>query len=231
MVLLKGTITQITQLTPDVKSFHINIPNRPLFKPGQFLVWEVEAQGKVRKRAYSIASPPHWENVELLIKLYPQGKATPVIFQAYEGQEIEVKIPFGTFYLDDHRLPKKLVFLAGGVGLSALLCMLRHLEHIDYHGEVTLFYGNRTPNDIVRRDELYRLANDWKLTLVNTIDHPEGCDWNGETGFIDAKMIEKYCDYQNSDFYICGPPQMVGHMQQNLDELNISHDRIHKEQW
>jgi propane monooxygenase reductase subunit len=228
---LKGYITQIRQLTPDVRSFHIHIPGRPSYRPGQFLVWAIEAQGKLRKRAYSIASPPHWENIELLIKIHPQGKATPVIFGLFEGAEVEVELPFGTFYLDDHRLPRKMVFLAGGVGVSALLSMIRHLERIGYQGEPTLLFGCRTPADIVHREDLDRLARDWRLKLVYTIDHPDGTGWQGETGYITPEMIARHCDVGGSDFYMCGPPQMVAHMVENLERLAVSHERIHKEQW
>ena len=227
---MKGYVTQITDLTSDVKSFHIHIPNRPNYKPGQFLVLELEAQEKLRKRAYSIASAPHWENVELLIKLHPQGKATPAIFALKEGDEVEVKMPFGTFYLHDEELPEKMVFLAGGVGLSALLGMIRHLEFIGYKGEITLLFGNRTPNDIVHKDELDRLANDFNVKVVHAIDHPEGFAWQGEKGFITTEMIKKYCSLE-STFYICGPPQMVGHMVQNLDELGVPHEKVMREQW
>ena len=227
---LRGTITQIRDLTHDVRSFHIHVPGRPVYVPGQFLVWEVPCQDKVRKRAYSLASAPHWENVELLIKLNPQGKVTPAIFGFKEGDEVEVKLPFGKFSLDDP-LPRKIVFLAGGVGLSAMLSMIRHLEHTGYDGEVVLLYGNRTPDDIVYREELERLSSQWRLKVVHTIDHPEGTGWTGETGYISPEMIRRHCDVENSYFYMCGPPQMIGHMVQNLDDLRVPHERIRHEQW
>lgn len=222
-------ITQVTDLTPDVKSFHIHIPGRPNYQPGQFLVWHVQALGKERKRAYSIASSPHWENVELLIKLHPQGKATPEIFKFRAGDAVEVDMPFGMFSLHEP-FPDKVVFLAGGVGLSALLSMMRYLEWSKYPGEKVLIYGNRTPVDIVHKDELDRLARDFGLKVVYTIDHPEGTGWTGETGFITPELINDHCDLR-SHFYICGPPQMVGHMVQNLESLGVGHDRIKHEQW
>lgn len=227
---MKGYITQIRQVTHDVKSFHFALPNRPVYKPGQFLVWEVPFDDKVRKRAYSLASAPHWDNVEVLIKLHSEGKVTPKIFTFKEGDEVEIKMPFGTFCMQEP-FPESMVFLAGGVGLSAMISMIRYLEHIDYQGEVVLLYGNRTPDDIVLKDELDRLARDWRLKLVHTIDHPDGFDWQGETGYISPAMIRKYCIVEKSNFFMCGPPQMIGHMVQNLDDLKVPHDRIFHEQW
>lgn len=227
---MKAHITQLRDVAKDVRSFHIHIPDRPAYRPGQFLVLEIEAQGKVRKRAYSIASPPHWENVEILVKLKPDGKVTPALFELEEGSGLDIKLPYGMMYFHDP-LPDKAVFLAGGVGLSAIISMLRHLAHIDYQGEVVLLYGNRTPSDIIYKDELDAMARDNGFKVVYTIDHPEGTGWDGETGFITADMILKHCDVEHSSFYICGPPQMAGHMVQNLDELGVPHDRVRKEQW
>jgi len=227
---LRAWITQIRDVAKDVRSFHIHIPDRPAYRPGQFLVLELEAQGKMRKRAYSIASPPHWENVEILVKLKPDGKVTPRLFELEEGAELEVKLPYGMMYLHDP-LPDKAVFLAGGVGLSAIISMLRHLAHISYEGEVVLLYGNRTPDHIIYRDELDAMARDDGFRVVYVIDHPEDTGWKGEAGFITTDMILKHCDVEHSSFYICGPPQMAGHMVQNLDELGVSHERVRKEQW
>ena len=227
---MKAWITQIRDVAEDVRSFHIHVPDRPAYRPGQFLVLELEAQGKLRKRAYSLASPPHWENVEVLVKREPQGKVSPVLFGLEEGAELDVKLPYGMMYLHDP-LPEKVVFLAGGVGLSPLLSMIRHLVHIGYGGGIVLLYGNRTPDYIIYKEELDELAQRPNVKVVYTIDHPEGTGWQGETGFITTDMIRKYCDVENSGFYICGPPQMAGHMVQNLDELGVPHDRIRKEQW
>lgn len=228
---MKGRITQITQLTHDVKSFHIALPEKVDYKPGQFCVVELEAQGKMRKRAYSLVSAPHWENIEIIVKIHPEGKVTPVLFGLHEGDELEVKLPYGVFKLDDSILPQKMVFLAGGVGLSAVLSMMRHLEHINYRGEKVLLYGNRTPDDIIYHDELERMKHDWGLNIVYTIDHPQGTGWHGETGYITEEMIRNNCDIKNSYFYMCGPPQFVGHMVQNLEHLGIAHERINRELW
>jgi NAD(P)H-flavin reductase len=227
---MQGWITQITQLTPDVRSFHIRIPDRPAYRPGQFLMLTVDIEGKVRRRAYSIASPPHWENVELLIRLVPGGKVTPVLFSKQVGDELSVQMPYGTFYLDDP-LPRKVVLLAGGVGLSAVIAMARHLEWIHYNGEATLIYGNRTPDHIIHKEELDRLSHDWRLKVVHTIDHPEGTGWTGEIGYITEDLLLRSCDPSSSTFYICGPPLMVGHTVEVLEKLGVSHEHIRYEPW
>ncbi len=229
MVFLQGFITQVKRVTHDVKSLHINIPNRPSFKPGQFLVLSLEAAGKVRKRAYSIAAPPHWENIEILVKLNPNGRVSPKIFSLKEGDSVELMMPYGLFYLQES-FPEKMVFLAGGVGISPILSMLRHLEWVGFKGDLTLIYGNRTPADIIYLDELERFKGSLGLRLVNVIDHPEGTGWSGETGYITEDIISRYADL-SSVFYICGPPAMVSHMIQNLEHLSVPHDRIKYEQW
>lgn len=229
--IVQGWITQISQLTPDVKSFHLNLPGRPSFLPGQFLVLGLEAQGAFRQRAYSIASPNHWENLEILVKLHPGGKVTPELFSRNVGDSVDLDLPYGTFYLKDDAIPKSMVFLAGGVGLAPLLSMIRHLEWVGHEGERTLIYGNRTVHDIVHKDELNRLAKAGRLKLVFSVDSAEGRDWDGETGHITPEVISRHSDVDKSHFYICGPPQMVSQMVQNLERLRVPHERVNYEQW
>ncbi len=226
-----GRITQVIQLTHDVRSFHINVPDKPDYHSGQFSVISLEAAGKLRKRAYSLASPPHWENIEIIVKLVPDGRVTPVLFEKNVGDIFDVQMPYGMFSLGDDPLPEKMVFLAGGVGIAPLLSMLRHLEWVGYSGRIILLYGNRTPKDIIYADELERLSHSLNLSTVYVIDHPLGFVWDGETGFITKDLIKKYADIAGSSFYICGPPQMVGHMIQNLHDLQVPCENIHYEQW
>ena len=228
---MKARITQITQLTHDVKSIHFSLPEKVNYKPGQFCVLEVEAQGKLRKRAYSIVSAPHWENIEIFFKVHQEGKVTPILWNLHVGDELEMKLPYGVFKLDDAMLAQKMVFLSGGVGLSAILSMLRHLEYIKFAGDKVLLYGNRTPDDIIYREELDRMSKEWGLKVVYTIDHPKGHDWKGEVGYISEQMIAEYCDVPKSYFYMCGPPQFIGHMVQNLEHLGVAHERIFRELW
>ncbi|MBD3209169.1 FAD-dependent oxidoreductase [Candidatus Woesearchaeota archaeon] len=227
---MQGVITQISQLTHDVKSFHIHVPERPAFLPGQYLILGLEAQGAFHERSYSIASPNHWENVEILVKLHPGGKLTPELFDKQVGHPVDVQMPYGMFKLYDDNIPANMVFIAGGVGLAPLLSMIRHLEWKGHQGGKTLIYGNRTPYDIVHKDELNRLAKSGQLKLVYTVDNAED-SWEGEQGLITPEMIDQHCDVEESHFYICGPPMMVDGMVENLGSLHVPHDRINHERW
>ena len=91
---------------------------------------------------------------------------------------------------------------------------------------MVFIYANRTPNDIPYKDELDNLG----IKVVYTVDKPDE-HWQGESGYITEDMIKKYCDVHRSYFYLCGPPQMVGHMVQNLEHLGVQHDHIKREQW
>lgn len=241
LLVVKATITQITRLTHDVKSFHLHIPGRSDYKPGQFLVLTLPIDGKMVKRAYSLASSPHWENVEIVVKLNPAGMLTPKLFDKcktdqcvfglHEGEQVEVALPYGLFTLPKI-LPEKLVFLGGGAGLSPLLSMMRYLENIHYKGEVVFIYGNRTPKDIPYKDEIDRLANSsLNMNVLHVVNTKEDLPWDGPTGFITEELIKEHTDTHRSYYYICGPPQMVVHMVQNLEHLGVDAKHICREQW
>ncbi len=226
---MQGIFTQIRQLTHDVKSFHINISKRPTYASGQFLLMGLNAQ-EYCERAYSIASPNHWENVELLVKLHPGGQLTPTLFNKKVGDVVDIQMPLGKFSLGK-KVPEKLVFVAGGVGLAPLLSMMRHLEHVGHDGEKVLIYGNRSPKDIVYQDELNRLAREGNTRLIYTVDNAARPEWVGNIGLIDQDMIATHCDLDASNFYLCGPPKMVDFVHYNLESLGIEKKRINADKW
>ncbi|MBN1274965.1 hypothetical protein JXA12_01610 [Candidatus Woesearchaeota archaeon] len=229
---MKGVVTQVTELTPTIKSLHVNVPGRPSYKPGQFIVVTVQVGGRPLRRAYSLVSAPHWENIEIMVKRHPGGRVSPLMHALRVGDEVELQMPYGRFFVEDHDLPEKMVFLAGDVGLSAVLGILRHLEFIGYKGEMTLIYTNHSVEDVAYRDELNRLARDAGLRLVYSIDHSgRGVDWDGGPGPIDEDLIRQYCDVERSRFFLHGPPRLVAQLVQSLEHLGVPRGEIRVDQW
>ena len=88
--------------------------------------------------------------------------------------------------------------------------------------KLTLLYSNRTPDDIVYKNEwpVFEEENP-NLKVVHTItDSTAG--WNSRTGRINEAMIREFCsDVDNAVFYICGPPGMVDGLSNLLKTMNV----------
>jgi len=224
---LKAYVTQVTQLTHDIKSLHLHIPNKPDYRPGQFLLACFNIDGHIEKRPYSFVSAPHWENVEIVVKMHPQGKVSPRIHELQVGDEIEIQMPYGKFTIPDP-IPTNIVFFAYNQALSAVLGILRHLEYNGFKGDITLLYSNPNKEDIVYGQELERLKQTLDIDLHLLVYNQE--DSGFEHHHIDEDYIKDHCDLE-AQYFLHGNPTVVGQWLQALEHLKVAHEHILTDQW
>jgi ferredoxin-NADP reductase len=140
--------------------------------------------------------------------------------------------PFGRFSYMNHPHEQDLVFIAGGIGVTPLRSMLRHMNDIESEKSVLFIYANSDENNIVFRKELHEIANSNypRLNLVHVLENPPGI-WSGETGLLDREKTERLCKnkLKNAAFYVCGPPGLVETVIANLKDLGVPDKRIHLE--
>ena len=136
----------------------------------------------------------------------------------------------------DFTLPRdprqKLVFIAGGIGITPFRSMLKYLLDVQQRRDISLFYINKTANEIVYTDVLNAaqatLGVKTFYTLTDTTDVPPS--WAGFVGRLDARMLQYAVpDYQERTYYISGPPEMVRACEHILKSLAVSHDQIKKD--
>jgi ferredoxin-NADP reductase len=144
------------------------------------------------------------------------------------GETAEVIGPLGQFLFDDAR-PS--VFIAGGIGITPFRGMLRYAGDTGCLAERRLLYSARTPEELVFRDELDRLARDSpRLQVQYTVTRPtEGSTrWEGRVGRIQVEWIrEVAAPLDRPKFYIAGLPEMVGEVVAALEgPLAVPEDDI-----
>jgi ferredoxin-NADP reductase len=197
------------------------------FKPGQF----IKLYDSERKtfRPYSIASLPSDNQLELAIKL-ECGIFTTYLATLHEGDFLWVEGPLGHFHYDGE---EKACFIAGGVGIAPIVGMLRDVAHQRFCGNYVLFYSTKHAEDFTYQDELARIAKEKPcVKVVFTVTQPPSSDWKGETGRIDAAMIQKHVpDPEKHKWYICGPLKMTIAMKDILLGLGVPKDKIQFEGW
>jgi ferredoxin-NADP reductase len=192
-----GTVAAITQETPRVKSFRVELPMWVPHLPGQHYDVRLTApDGYQAQRSYSVASSPLDEgSVELTIDRLADGEVSPYFHDVLvEGDQVEVRGPFASYFVWRGESP--VLLLGGGSGVVPLMAILRHRRRTMPDLPMRLVYSIRGADDVIYADEL---GDDALLTF--TREAPDG--WGGHTGRIDAGLVAGVADTSGVAF-ICG---------------------------
>ena len=179
-----STVTSIKTETPRVKSFRFDLPMWMPHLPGQHYDVRLTAPDGYRaQRSYSVASSPLDEGqIELTIDRLDGGEVSPYFHDVVvEGDEVEVRGPFASYFVWRGEEPALLV--GGGSGVVPLMAMLRHRRRTMPELEMRLVYSVRSADDLIYADELDRDA-----VLTYTREPPPG--WDGHRGRIDASLLD-----------------------------------------
>ena len=180
-------------------------------------------------RAYSIASPPEeYPMLRLEIKL--QGVFTHKLWECKEGDILGVDGPFGIHDLSS--LPDKpLVMFAGGIGITPMICYIRHLILNNNDRKILLFHSCRTRSSNINYEELKGIADNnpnIKVVFVFTRDN----DAPGEHRRIDSEMIKKYVtDFKQNAYFICGSKGFSESIENILLSFGVEKTNIVTEAW
>ena len=228
----RATVERIEILAYNVRGFRLKLfePSRLEFKAGQFIILNVPKDGKVVKRAYSIASPPHEPNaVDLCIQHVEGGIASSYFWQLKEGDAVSVSGPHGNFLLKEP-LDYEPVFLATGTGVAPLRAMIKHLIHLNYMRPIWLLFGTRYEHALLYESEFRSLAAlRHNFRYIPTVSRPK--EWHGEVGHIQQTFQKHIADFSNKELYLCGWLEVVKAVCKDLEALGVPREKLHYEEW
>ncbi len=205
--------------------------------PGQFQFIALERMppGNVRpeEHPFTIASCGcGGQTHESTIK--ESGDFTRTIREVRSGDRVRVQGPFGRFSYLLHPEERDFAFIAGGIGITPFMSMIRHMQSTGAEARVLLLYANRTREDIAFREELETIARGAhpRLEVVHVLERPPA-DWEGEVGRIGHEMIGRLLGGSIADraFYVCGPPRMMKGVLGSLRRLGVPRRRLHSERF
>ncbi len=203
------------------------------YLPGQFqfITFYRGRNLPVEEHPWTISSSPT-EKKYISSTIKALGDFTATIKDTQPGDTAAVHGPFGRFSHVLHPEENELVFLAGGIGITPLMSMLRYMRDKKEKRSVLLLYGNPNAEQIVFRRELEKIEAGGmpRLKVVHVLSAPEE-DWNGERGHIDQEKIARHggTDLSGKSFYVCGPPQLVNDVVNILLDMGVTHRQIHME--
>ena len=223
---------QIDVLSYNVRGFRFKLIEPPTleFKAGQFIILNVPRDGKIVKRAYSIASSPHDpQAIELCIQHVEGGIASTYFWGLKEGQPVSISGPHGTFLLKEP-LDYEPVFMATGTGVAPLRAMIKHLIRLNFPKPSWLLFGTRYEHSLLYESEFRSLANIRpNFHYIPTVSRPK--DWHGETGHLQQTFQKYITDYANKEIYLCGWLEVVKAMCKDLEGFGVPKEKLHYEEW
>lgn len=220
----------------DTLSLRIHKPSGFTFVPGQAIRLTIPRgapTGAGDARVFSIANAPHESDLEIVTRIRDSSPFKQALNGMPDGAELQIAGPLSSFTWDaDQSRPT--VFLAGGIGITPFLSMLRDADHRNRLNQTTLFYSNRSPADATMLAELQALgtANPGFTLVASMTNLEDGQAWEGETGYIDASMLARHLPDTKSPIYYCvGPVAFVSAMQDMLITAGVGVEYIRVEQF
>jgi ferredoxin-NADP reductase len=223
-----ATVTAISPETPRAATLTLDVPGWNGHRAGQHVDVRLTADDGYRaQRSYSIASAPEDEQLMITVEELDDGEVSPWMVEvAGEGDQFEVRGPFGGWFVWDASQTTPIMLIAGGSGLVPLMSMLRHRRNAGSEVPAKLLVSAREPDDVLYPRELEKLGVD--VTLTYTRRAPAG--WTGYQRRVDREMLQEVA-LLGGRTYICGPTTFVETVANHLVALGEAPANIRTERF
>jgi CDP-4-dehydro-6-deoxyglucose reductase len=209
-------VADLERVASDVMVLKLQLPSTERFqyRAGQYVEFLLK-DGK--RRAYSIATPPHEEGpIELHIRHMPGGLFTDHVFGANPNILMKVKDilrfegPLGSFFLREAS-DKPMIFIASGTGFAPIKAIIEHTLHEKITRPIYLYWGGRRPSDLYEHEKCLTWAkNHPHIQYIPVISDALAEDtWQGRTGFVHQAAVDDFPDMSGYQVYACGAPVVI----------------------
>ncbi len=231
-------IARIFDETHNVKTFRmVMLDGSPLpFESisGQYINLMLTIDGKKVNRSYTISSSPtRHAYVEISVK--KDGLASTFLHtQVKEGDTIKVGAPAGKFYFAGDEA-KRVVLVAGGVGITPMMSVIRSLTDRCWAGEMYLLFAVRTRKDVVFERELeYLMARNPNLRVKVVLSNDETATADGIYDGSKGRLAKEHVDgfvpsLDGVRVMLCGPPPQMKAARELFVGLGVPNDSVHEE--
>ena len=230
--------------TPDVKTFtFVAEPSVEFaYQPGQFVTLELEINGKVVKRAYSISSTPSRpHSLDVTVKRAAPPNDTPdappglvsnwLHDNLQAGSQVKIGSPLGDFSCVEHP-SSKILFISAGSGITPMMSMSRWLLDTNAGSDIVFFHSARVADDIVFRQELELMTSrysNFKLATTLTRESSNSSP-GGRVGRFSKSMLNEIApDFAERTVYVCGSDSFTQQVKAILEELEFPMENYYAE--
>jgi ferredoxin-NADP reductase len=208
-------------------AFRLSRPAGFTFKAGQSVtlsLTEPPAEANSAQRIFSLASAPFEEALTVATRMRDGSAYKRALREMPLGARLKLKGPRGLMTLHEDA-SRPAVLIAGGIGITPFMSMLRQAAHDGLSRRLMLLYSNRRPEDAPFLAELQGLArqNEGFGLLARMTD---------ADGFIDEDTVKRFvADAAAPLYYLAGPPAMVNAMKAILRAAGVADADVRSEQF
>ena len=238
MAAFATTLEAREEIAEGTMAFHFRKPSGFDFKPGQAIdvmltLSASPPEDQSTRHTFSIVSAPFQD--DLVIATRMRDSAYKRALKAMTvGAQVTIDGPSGSLGLHND-LARAAILIAGGIGITPFMSMLRQAAKDQRQQRLVLLYSNRRPEDAAFLSELQQLEGqnpNFRLIATMTQMPASHLPWAGQKGLVTAELVTSVVgDLSAPIFYIAGPPGMVDAMRQTLNLAGIDDDDIRSEEF
>ncbi|MCP5517922.1 MAG: FAD/NAD(P)-binding protein [Verrucomicrobiales bacterium] len=193
------------------------------FMPGQFAQVSLFGVGE-----FPASLPPSPTEEETFFTIRTVGSCSAALHALQPGARFGVRGPYGNGFPMDAYAGRNLVFVAGGIGLIPLRsCIIYALAHREKFGRIQIFYGSKTPQELMYRPDLKEWEKAGGIECHLTVDRGDD-GWTGHTGVVGSLFQKEGVNLpvENTTAFVCGPPIMFRFVIMDLKKLGFEDRNI-----
>lgn len=180
----------------------------------------------VGETAISLSGDPA-DRSRLMHTIRVVGPVSGALAALREGEPIGVRGPFGAGWPLEAAEGRDVVILAGGLGLAPLRpALYRLMAERERYGRIVLYYGARSPEDILFGEELSAWAARGGVEVEITVDYAEP-GWHGHVGVVPHLLDHVVLAPERCIAFVCGPEIMMRFSIAALRHAGLGDEAIH----
>lgn len=235
-------IARIEDESTVIRSFYLEPDDGNVLLPfhaGQFATIRASLEGEPVTRTYTVSSAPSDPYYRISVKREIHGAVSRHLHDRLTvGDLIDLKAPRGAFHIDPEE-KRPAVLLAGGVGITPMVSMARHIAieglRIRHLRRLTIVHSAKTTDHRAFANVFRDLeqGTGGQIRYISMISNPApdqkpGEDFNG-AGHITADVLRQVLPLDDYDFFLCGPPAFMQALYDTLRALGVRDGRISAE--
>lgn len=230
------TLTKLKKLNKNVFDLELSFASgKPLnYRAGQYVFLTFVNSALPREsHPFSISSSPA-DNNRLLLTVKQSGDYTRKISELKAGDMAVLEGPYGHFYrYYDKNGDSPLILLAGGIGITPLLSILREQTRLPNSRKIILLWSLSKQSDVLLLDELEFIKRNYSdFTYIITLSKEKADKFRH--GRISMDLLEESGIRSlkgKGEYFICGPLSMMNATKDLLVKSGVPSQSIHMEKF